>query len=244
MTEEKDTTPSTVLDRALNYAWKIATVVMCIWVVVGLPTLKELDPYFQLSRLQTTLAWAIPSLLAAFGLAWWSRHRWLNTINASPLARFRRGAPAAEELGQTLLSLRSDMLKRVEDGAATVEREPRGSEESVGISAFKAKTLDLSSQSVSVLEYLLRLYLSRPGMVIREAMSAPEFPASPLASLTGARREATLKQLVHRGFLQEYGWEGETFEARLAECLSDRSVAEVLFKWLQQLMAEGRTGFH
>jgi len=141
-----------------------------------------------------------------------------------------------------LLSLRSVMLKRVEDGAATVEREPRGSEESVGISAFKAKTMVLSWQSVSVLEYLLRLHLSRPGMVIREAMSAPEFPASPLASLTGARREATLKELLDKGFLQEYSWEGDTLQACVSECLSNRSVAEVLFEWLQELMGKERTG--
>ena len=108
------------------------------------------------------------------------------------------------------------------------------------VSGCKEKIRDLSGHGVSVLEYLLRLYRTCAGSVIQEDLSDPEIPMSPLKSLPRARLQAALDELVHEGFLEEYKWNGETLQARVTECLSKRSVADVVFKWLQDLMVEGR----
>lgn len=110
--------------------------------------------------------------------------------------------------------------------------------------ACREKIADLSGHAVSVLEYLLRLYLTRAGPVIQEDVSDPEILMSPLKSLTRAHLEAALEELVDEGFLEECKWDGETLQVRVTECLSKRSVAEVVFEWLQDLMAEGRRASH
>ena len=98
MSEEKRSTPSTVLHRALDYAWKIATVVMCIWVVVGLPTMSELDRHDQLSRLEITALWVLPTLVA-WGVAWCSRRGWVARVRTPPASVRARGEDLALEVG-------------------------------------------------------------------------------------------------------------------------------------------------
>jgi hypothetical protein len=77
MTEEKNSSGRTVVHRALEYAWRIATIVLAIWTIVGLPSIRELVENGSLSRIGAAVALGIPAVLAVLGLASWSRACWV-----------------------------------------------------------------------------------------------------------------------------------------------------------------------
>ena len=73
MAEENESRVGRPPRRILDLAWKIATISMAAWTILGIPPIVGLLQDGTLSGIQAALAWAVPTL-TVWVLAWRRRH--------------------------------------------------------------------------------------------------------------------------------------------------------------------------
>jgi hypothetical protein len=198
MTEEKNNGGRTVAHRALEYGWKTATIVLTVWTIVGLPSIRELVQNGSLSTIGAAVALGVPAVLAVSGLARWSCAWWVKKVKAPPLARSRRGGPAGE-------------AGEMAAGPGEHQRPEVAQEESV------REIARLSTNASLVLYRLLEAYQRHHSQPVTISLWPPG--ALGRLSLEPRTLSAACTELVDDGHLTEWHLEegGEWLTAVLAD---------------------------